>query len=103
LCTPPLLAHAEVRLAMLASAEPGSTRKEAHEAEKVKAMLRQRRKIRDSGAVESRRVAGVFEWLCGRHEMALKHWKMELSEAELLGAPRARTRLLFERGRRTAS
>ena len=50
LCTPPLLAHAEVRLAMLASAEPGSTRRQKSEAARqVKAMLRQGRKIRDSG------------------------------------------------------
>jgi class 3 adenylate cyclase/tetratricopeptide (TPR) repeat protein len=104
LCTPPLLAHAEVRLAMLESAEPGSTQREKRQAAKqVKAMLRQGRKIRDSGAVESLRVAGAFEWMCGRQDKALKHWTMGLSKAEMLGAPRARARLLFERGRRTSS
>jgi hypothetical protein len=66
-------------------------------------MLRQGRKIRDSGAVESLRVAGAFEWMCGRQDKALKHWTMGLSKAEMLGAPRARARLLFERGRRTSS
>jgi tetratricopeptide (TPR) repeat protein len=104
LCTQSWLSHAEVRLAILESANPGSATAARRAASKaVKAMLRQGRNVRDSGAAEAHRVAGTFEWLRGKQDKALAQWEQGLSEAQALGAPRAWARLLFERGRRTGS
>ena len=97
-----LLAAAELRLEQF---EGGPQRTGARHAAAVavKAMLRQGRRVRDQGAVESQRVAGTFEWLCGERKRALSFWSKGLDEAKALGARHAEGRIFFERGRRTGS
>lgn len=100
--TRPLLAAAEVALARLegASAVPClEAGKSAASA--VRLLLRQGRRVRDEGAVESHRVAGTFAWVNGHEQRARAEWDRGLAEAEVLGARHARARLLAERGRRT--
>jgi hypothetical protein len=97
-----LLAAAELRLEQFeAGLQQAGARHAATVA--VKAMIRQGRRVRDQGAVESQRVAGTFEWLCGERKRALSFWSKGLDEAKALGARHAEGRIFFERGRRTGS
>jgi class 3 adenylate cyclase/tetratricopeptide (TPR) repeat protein len=96
-CTRPLMALAEVRLAVFER----SRLHRAETASAVRRMRRQGREVRDEGAVECHRIEGEFAWLRGRHERALACWDRGLAEAETLGARHAKARILFERGRRT--
>jgi hypothetical protein len=102
--TRPLLAAAEVALANLEitkATRGDATRKVAHKA--VDDLLRQGRRVRDEGAVESWRVAGTHAWLAGRTERARFHWEIGIRNAHALGARHAEARVLFERGRRSGS
>ena len=99
--TRPLLASAEARLARFEAApaeQRAPSRRLATVA--VQVALRQGRKVRDEGAVESQRIAGTFAWLKGDRRRADAHWQHGLADAHLLGARHAQARLYFERGRR---
>ena len=99
--TRPLLASAEARLARFEAA-PAEQRAPSRRlaAVAVQVALRQGRKVRDEGAVESQRIAGTFAWLKGDRRRADAHWQHGLADAHLLGARHAQARLYFERGRR---
>jgi tetratricopeptide (TPR) repeat protein len=101
--TCPFLAAAEASLRALECARPDqrpAARERAVHA--VSAMSVQGRRVRDHGAVDSRRVAGTLAWLDGRKVRAHAQWSRGLAEAEALGAKLAAARLLSERGSRSA-
>src|SRR6185369_13482511 len=100
--TRPLLAAAELALLQVESA-PAVQRRAARASASlaVRTMLRQGRRVRDEGAVESHRVAGTLAWISGHAQRAQAHWARGLAHADSLCARHARARLLAERGRRT--
>ena len=102
--TRPLLAAADLALLQFENA-PAAQRSAAGAAaaRAVRTMLRQGRRVRDEGAVESHRVAGTLAWIGGHAQRAHAHWERGLAQAEVLGARHARARLLAERGRRSGN
>jgi hypothetical protein len=68
--------------------------------ERVKALLKHAKTVRDESPVEAQRLAGTYEWICGNRKRAMKQWEKGIEEADLLGARYALAKIHFERGRR---
>jgi hypothetical protein len=75
--TLPLLAVVDFRLAQFESA-PADQSKQRAAKRAVKAMWRQGKNVRDHGAVERYRVAGMLQWLLGQRERAMSLWSTGL-------------------------